>query len=247
MAHREELKVRTSDCDKYLKLEASSVLDLFQESAGRDCLQYSLDSPTLIREKNLTWVLTGIALKFNEYPTWPTNVKIDTWTKSFKGFKALRDYRLFNEDNLSIIEGSSIWALLDIDSRRPIKLESLNNNIKLEEDNHVFTDIIPGKFDKLIGDYNSVSEIIVNKSDLDINNHVSNIRYLKWLFTYLDDNYIDDMELELVNISYRGESILGDNLSLKTSFNGFKALHSFVNKKTDKEICLMSTTWRKRG
>lgn len=244
MPYTEELKFRTSDCDKNLKLTPSSILDLFQETAGRHCIPYGLDSPTLIKNYDATWVLTGMALNLESYPCWPGSVKIDTWTTSLKGFKALRDYTLYNDDGKNIIQGSSVWAMINLKTRRPTKMDTLNSSFEIENDIHELPNITPGK-PKILDDYGEAGVIInVNRSDLDLNNHVSNIQYLVWLYTYMDNKFLDIKELSSINISYRGETYLNDELLFKTVFIDNCGYHSFINKKTNKEICIISSTWR---
>ncbi|MGL1894187.1 MAG: thioesterase [Spirochaetaceae bacterium] len=244
MPYTEKLKIRTSDCDKNLRITPSSILDLLQESAGRHSEPYKLDSPSLISEQGLTWVLIGMALKFDNYPVWPGSVKIDTWAKSLKGFKALRDYSVFDDDGKNIIHGSSIWALLNIETKRPTKIETVASGMATEDDQDILSGIIPGRPEKLDHSGEHEEIILVNRSDLDINNHVSNIQYITWLFTYLQEDYLEQMELSFVNISYKGETYLNDELRLKTTIIDNKGYHTFINIKTNKEICSISSMWR---
>lgn len=246
MPHIEQLKIRTSDCDKYLKITPSSVLDLFQETAGRHSITFGLDSPTLIQDRGMTWVLTAMALNFDHYPKWPESVGIQTWIKELKGFKALRDYSVYDESGRNVINGSSVWALLDLQTRRPVKIGSLNTELEIEQDNHSIVDIIPGRM-KSPDDYgNNEITIKVNSGDIDLNNHVSNIQYLAWMYTSQGEEFLKDYELSSVNISYRGETHLNDELLYKNMITEDNGSHCFINKLTGKVVCIISSSWRKK-
>lgn len=242
MPFSDNFLVRTTDCDANLKLTTPAMLDLFQESAARHCLKYNLDSPYLIDNKGQTWVLTGMALKITEYPKWPEDVRIDTWAKSFKGFKAYRDYTIYNSNGNRAVEASSIWALLDIKSRRPVKLETLETQMKEEGELSNLPDILPGRPETI--DFSSCSETVieVHKGNLDLNNHVSNIQYIFWLHIYIENS--GELELEYINISYKGESYLGDRLIFKSSIEHGKGYHCFINSLTGKDVCVMETHWK---
>ena len=237
------LNIRTSDCDSKLFIKPSAVLDLFQETAGRHCIPYKLDSPTLISEKGVTWVLSGVVVRFLEFPKWPETVEVKTWARTLKGFKAHRDYTILNKDSKSIIQGSSQWALLDINKRRPVRIEDINNGMEIETDLTQFENIIPGKFDKPSNYADTGTIIKVNVENLDLNNHVSNIEYIKWLFLYINKEFLKIKTLYFMNISFCGESYLGDELILKKQNIENKGYYSFFNKSSNKEVCVIYTEW----
>ncbi|MBN2619013.1 MAG: hypothetical protein JXR64_11940 [Spirochaetales bacterium] len=244
MAHTENFKIRTSECDGKMKLTPAAVLDLFQETAGRHCVPHQIDSPSLLKKENKTWVLSGLSVEFNKYPIWPENVDVETWAKSLTGFKALRDYSIKNSQGEIVVNGSSTWALLDMSRRRPCKIDLLDlsmeidtgrnaidsSNIKIDS-NNVFSECI-------------ISEICVTSSNIDVNEHVSNIEYVNWIYQFIPNSFIQNKEISFMNIMYKGEALLNDNLILETSLNSNSGLHKFINKENGMELCIITTHWR---
>lgn len=243
MTHKEIFKIRTSECDKNMKIIPSAILDLFQETAGRHCLPSRMDSPSLIKDHNATWVLTGMALEFNELPSWPEEIEVETWAKSLTGFKAFRDYKILNSKGSNIINGSSIWALINLETRRPVKIDSIASVMKINSGINSM-EINPGKFNLENNLEFNESTIIVTKSDLDMNDHVSNIQYITWLHNHSNKDFLNKYELKSLNISYKGECYLGDELLYKSSVTPLSGSHIFVNKKTNKEVCTISSGWK---
>lgn len=242
MPYQEKLKLRTTDCDKEMRITPAGVLDLFQEAAGGHCIPHKIDVPTLIKENGLTWVLIGMSLEFKRLPVWPELLTINTWAKSLKGFKALRDYAIEDNDGNNIINGSSVWALVDIKSKRPSKIDSLNHDMEIEPDSHSIPGTTPGRMESIKLDDFEGSPFVVNHSDLDMNHHVSNIQYLKWFYSYLDQDFIQKNRLVGMNISYKGETCFGDKLIFKGTIDNGKCYHSFLND-AGKEICSIESKW----
>lgn len=246
MIHKDRFKIRTSECDKNMKLMPAVVLDLFQEVAARHCEKFNLDSPELIRKHNYGWILSSLAIDFKKHPSWPEKVDVETWAKNLTGFKASRDYAISDIQGENIINGTSIWALLDLEKRRPVKIDTIASEMKVNSG----VDAVsrkPGRV-RLPEDLNyNESDIKVNVGNIDMNGHACNIEYISWLYQNTDKEYLKLNELESLNISYIDEAYLGDDLIYKSSIVDNEGAHIFVNKESGKEICKISSTWRKIG
>ena len=241
MTHKEKFKIRTSECDNKMKLIPAAILDMFQETAGRHCVPTKLDSPSLIKKHNSTWVLTAMAIEFKEFPKWPEEVEVETWAKSFTGFKAFRDYKVYNKDGKSIVAGASIWAMLNLDTHRPTKIDTIASAMTLNSGVDALN-VKPGKLE-LDSDNFEETLIKVTFGDIDMNNHVSNIQYIAWLYQNTNKEYLENSELRSLNIAYKGEAYLNDELIYKSSINNGSGSHIFVNRDTGREICKISSTW----
>ncbi|MBF9018866.1 MULTISPECIES: acyl-[acyl-carrier-protein] thioesterase [unclassified Oceanispirochaeta] len=245
MYYSQSFKIRSSECDTSLKLSPAAVLDYFQEVAGRQCIPYGMGVPEIINKYGMTWVLSGMSVKFDSYPSWPEELQIETWPRTLKGFKAFRDFLMKDNSGNILARGSSVWALLDIKTRRPVKMDFVGGIMPYDAERHAIEDPVLGRI-PAAESFNQ-EEIVfpVSPSDLDYNQHVNNIRYLIWLMTYLDPAYSKDSELIDLNIAFTGESRLGDDICIKSFMDGEKGLHSFVKVQDGKEVCRMSTRWRK--
>ncbi len=247
MYYNEEFKIRTSDCNSKMFLHPSALLDLFQESGGRHSAMYGIDTPSLLDKHKVTWVLSGLAISIDESPKWPEDINIKTWLKSAKGFKAHRDFSIFNNIGNKIIDASSIWALIDIKTRRPIPLKTIEHNLEMSPDEHSIQGIIPGKVESKIDlDSKNIqkNQITVSRNDMDLNDHVSNITYVKWMFSYIDDEFLEANTLTNLNISYRGEACLNDVLKYTSIVENGVGYHIFTNRSSGRDICVIVSNWK---
>lgn len=244
MNYTQSFKIRSSECNTSLKLTPPAVLDYFQEVAGRQCIPYGMGVPDIINNHGMTWVLSGMSVHFVSYPSWPEELQIETWPRTLKGFKAFRDFLMKDDAGTVLARGSSVWALLDIESRRPCKMDFVGEIMPHDPERKALPDPVFGRI-PAAENFNQDDVVFpVSLSDLDYNEHVNNIRYLIWLMTYLDSSYSKEREMTDLNIAFMGESRLGDHICLKSSMEGEAGLHSFIRVQDAKEVCRMSTSWR---
>jgi hypothetical protein len=59
-----------------------------------------------------------------------------------------------------------------------------------------------------------VYERTVRLSDLDVNGHVNNARYLEWIFDCYDDEFVKSHVPGFLQVNYVGETTLGDTVAL---------------------------------
>lgn len=241
MSHSEKVLLRTTDCNENLEVLPHAVMDMFQEVAGRHCVPYKMDSPTLMKNGGVSWVLSSLAIKFNSFPKWPEILDVKTWASSLKGFRAIREYEIFNSNKDRVIYASSQWALLDLNKRRPVRIENINEDMAIEDGLEFFKENPPGKIKKPDQYSELLATITVNRDNLDFNDHVSNIQYIKWLSTLLKKR--DDISLSFLNIAFTGESYLENKLSVYRSFNNNRGQYMFFNETLKKEVCIIYTEW----
>ena len=243
MTHKEQFSIRTSECNANMKIQPKMVLDLFQEVAARDCQRFNLDSPALIKSHNTGWILSGTAVEFKRHPSWPEKLEAETWIKNLTGIKATRDYSICDESGENIINGTSIWALLDLETRRPVRINDLTSAFKVNTGVDALN-VRPGRVKINMDTHFDENEITVNTGDIDMNGHVCNIQYVSWLNYNTDKEYLKTHELKSLNIAYLGEAYLGDELIYKSSIIDNEGSHIFILKESGKEICKVVSTWR---
>ena len=101
-------------------------------------------------------------------------------------------------------------------------------------------------------------EITVTTEDLDILNHVNNVKYVQWVQDIAEENWINNTSTTLRDtyywimlshhIQYKAEAVLGDVLLLKTFVTKAEGLRStriveIYNQKTNKLLTTSETIW----
>jgi acyl-ACP thioesterase len=174
-------KIGFFDTDHQLKLRIQSVARFFQEIAVFHSTRVGV-GPDVLSKKGVGWFLNRLEIEFFRYPMLGENIKIITWSRGFKRYKAYREY-LIESPQGEIARGSSIWIFFDFNRKRiakvPVQISGL-----YEVDKEKY-------FDKEIDDWKTCGRIHPEKqmdislrySDFDVNGHVNNTIYLEFLET----------------------------------------------------------------
>ncbi|MAO66173.1 MAG: acyl-[acyl-carrier-protein] thioesterase [Balneola sp.] len=202
--HAEQFKIRASEVDSKGKTTLPALCSLFQEVAGNHALQLNFDISQL-HEQDLTWVLHRMDIKMDRFPEWRESITIETWPAAGDALRAYRNYRIMDEEGNQIGACLSYWMMINLKTRKPTRMPQEVLDLRLSEIEHVF----PVKSDRLkpFEDGDVKKKFVVRKSDMDMNEHVNNARYVEWLMeTYDDKAYL----IKNIDIVFMQESGTGD-------------------------------------
>ena len=117
----ESLNIKIYDLDLTEKLSFISVCNYLQESATKHADKLNISAWHLI-ELNITWVLYRIQIKMDKYLGFNERLIIDTWPAVIKDPYDFRAFRIFNKDNIEIGSALYNWLLIDLDTRKPVRI-----------------------------------------------------------------------------------------------------------------------------
>jgi len=188
-------------------ISLTSLADLFQEIAWAHA--DSADFGRNLSEMNLMWALARLEINLLEFPKWGQTIRLFTGSKGADKLFAFRDFMIWDEDQRVLARGMSSWLLLNSATKRIQKPEAI---------------LPPALFDptlkpdrqppKLVarGELTATEELKVRFSDLDLNYHVNNTSYIRWVENILADQGIYPSDL---SINYLAECHKDDLVSLK--------------------------------
>jgi medium-chain acyl-[acyl-carrier-protein] hydrolase len=194
------------------KLRWASLADMLQEVAWKHA--DSRDFGQQLFEKGFMWVLSRFHIKVFEMPSWGEYIKIKTAGRGINKLFALREFEVENRQGKIIAKAMSAWLLLDIKSKRPLRPRQVLP-YELFDDNPDIS-LVPDKINLDIELLTSKS-FSVNYSDLDMNNHVNNVSYIRWIEDFCFEKEIQFDEL-LIN--YLTEAIIGEEIEILFQKNG---------------------------
>ncbi len=223
--------VNSYHSDKNGKLSLSSLFHFLQECAW-DNARLNDFGYEFLKSENAFWVLSRMLVQIDEYPKWKDEIEIKTWPKGSDGFFALRDFEIYKNGNV-IGRATSSWLILDMNTHRPQKLDRFN----FIHENFLQENAIDIKLGKI----NTGSELKclekrkVYYSDLDVNQHVNNATYVRWV---LDSHFSDENGdfISEVEINFISELMLNDQFQVFKSENNQDLMYYLKNLE-DKEIC----------
>ena len=200
---------RTSDFDCFGRVRAASVLDLFQDVAG--CHAEILGCGRAAEQAlGRFWVLLCVKYEVLKQPEMFQKVKAATWPIEPKGIRFRREYRLLGENGELLIKGTSLWTVLDINTRRPV----IATNIYPEADEYLTEEAFPSESIKpeTVEPTRFSAEFTPKFSDFDFNMHVNNIRYADFVIDRAE--FSEEDEIKTLRIDYKKEIMAKDRIKI---------------------------------
>lgn len=218
-----DFNVRSYEVQTNGSATLSSVCNYFQEAAGLHAHKLDFDISQL-QAKGLTWILYKMNIEIIDYPERWDTVKVLTWPSSGDGLRAYRDYQLFDSDGQIIANAVSQWMVLDLNTRRPVRMPREILEMGLEQEKHV-TEFDKSQL-KVSPGTDSVEITTIGKHDLDMNNHVNNVKYIDWLTGYPPPLISKEKQCSRMEIQYISEATLGDRIQLSQETSTDNEIHT---------------------
>lgn len=208
MKWSEPIKVNSHDTDFNGVLRAGGVLKYMQEAANMQLHELGPSNDELM-EKGQTFFLSRIG--FVTYEPIPAYAKLtaQSWAGESRGFSFNRFFRLYSGDRI-VAEGSSVWALLNMETHRPLRVEEYHANFDIDE---TLSLPLPARLHipKPLEEMEPIGSYTVHYDDLDKNMHMNNTRYPDMLLSH------EDMRGKYASsfvINYISEAPMGETLSI---------------------------------
>ncbi|UMB60988.1 thioesterase [Lutibacter sp. A80] len=214
----ENYKVNSININTNKKLGLFGLLQILQDIASEHALKLGFGYESSI-EKGFFWVLTRQKLQMDTWPCLDDTITIKTWTKPVIDFYAIREYEIFLNHN-KIGACSTSWMILDSKTRRPKKIENTESLFKPRKDYSL--DFIAEKIilPKEIG---ATKMFEVRISDLDMNNHVNNVKYTQWVLDSIPFNYHKLFRVKEYEINFSAETFLDDKIEIHSNINNLES------------------------
>lgn len=233
--------VRSYEVDPHQEASISAICNYFQEAAGLHARELEFDISDL-QKKGLTWILYKLQVKVHTFPKRWESIQVTTWPSTGDGLRAYRDYELHNKNDELLAVGVSQWMVLDIRKKRPVKMPGELMDSRFKTDKHVL-ELHKSNLMKLTDD-NSEFITTAGLNDLDMNNHVNNVRYIDWMTGY---NLSDAMskKCDEIIIQYSAETKAGDKIYLANQAgpNKDREINYTLFKNNDKRIIANAKTY----
>lgn len=190
------------------------ILEVATEHA--DALGVGFDR--LAEDGNL-WVLSRIAIEMNRYPRLHERYALTTWIEDYNRHFSERNFEITSADGGETLGyARTIWVAINIDTRRPADLTSIEHLRGTVSDR-------PCPIDKQ-GKIRPVAEPQIRNtytfrvSDIDVNRHVNSARYVEIILNQLGLEEYDLCLLTRFEIEYRREAHYGDTVEVGSTPDG---------------------------
>lgn len=192
------------------RIKLSGIADVLQIAAWRHAEELGFGIDDMMVKENRTWALTRLHIEIERYPKYGDEIVVKTWPKKGDRIFAFRDW-LIEINGKVIIRATSTYLMIDLTTRRPLSLEGLYDNNMAPEGLHAIE-----KPAARIGEViqNQTREIYSSYSDLDVNNHVNNPRYLDWTQSLMPADFWKTHRVNSILVNFFSEVHADQTISI---------------------------------
>ena len=199
--HKEELVIGSNDIDRYYNLKISSIYTYFQEAAMHAVRDIGADSSDLAK-KNIDWVIMRMDVEIIRLPKFHDKVTTVTYPGDDMAMLYPRYYELLDENNNILVKGSSIWGLLDNNTR---SLSFKRDLVAKQTPEHTEEELkLPEKIN-MPADLEKVDTRKIYYSDIDLNGHLNNCAYIRLLVDLHDSEFYKTKTPKFIRVNYLRE------------------------------------------
>lgn len=201
-----DFEVRSYQVHPSGKLSLTALADLFQEIAWLHA--DSADFGRNLSAQQQSWILSRIDIKCVSLPSWGDPIHVYTTGRGVDKLFAFREFLVTNPQGKVLATAISSWVLMNMESRKLLRPEQVLPATLFDPLDQ--PDYQPERI-RIKGELIYTEKLKVRYSDLDLNDHVNNTSYIRWVENILcENNCMHDNTL----INYVAECTLGDELEI---------------------------------
>lgn len=191
---------------------------------------------TKLYDNRYTWVLSRLVIEMKRMPRQYEEFYIHTWVENVYRLFTDRDFEVVTTDGEVLGYARSIWAMINIETRKPEDLLALHGG--------QIADYVcdkecpierPGRI-KVRGEA-PVREYLTQYSDIDINGHVNSVKYMEHMLDLFPLEMFKQKRIGRFEIAYHAESYYGDTLSFYREAVGDDEYDIEVRKNGGEVVC----------
>ncbi|URE02139.1 Myristoyl-acyl carrier protein thioesterase [Musa troglodytarum] len=215
LVFRQNFSIRSYEIGADRTASIETLMNHLQETAlnharSAGLLVDGFGSTPEMTKKNLIWVVTKMQILVERYPSWEDVVEVDTWVASSGKNGMRRDWHVHDyRTGETVLRATSVWVMMNKLTRR---LSKIPEEVRAEIGRY-FVDCDPiidedsRKVQKLEDNTADYIKRGLNPrwGDLDINQHVNNVKYIGWILESTPISILESHELAGMTLEYRRE------------------------------------------
>ncbi|KAK9052237.1 hypothetical protein SSX86_028865 [Deinandra increscens subsp. villosa] len=214
VGYRQTVVVRSYEVGTDKTATLISIMNLLQETALNHVWMSGLlgdgfGATRGMTRNNLIWVVTRMQVEVDQYPIWGEILEIDTWVSASGKNGMRRDWEIRSHDTgIVFARATSTWVMMNEKTRR---LSKIPDEVREEISpwfihNQTIKEESPEKINKLDDNAKYInSGLQPKRSDLDMNHHVNNVKYVGWMLEAVPDECLENYQLSNIVLEYRKE------------------------------------------
>ena len=209
--YQQQLALRSSDVDAARRLRLSALFTLLQEAAIAHTTELGMGREKTL-DKGLLWIVTRQQIRITRLPEYDETVTISSWPGETLHLYFPRFFRLTDAAGETLLEASTLWALMDRESRHIVFPEEHGVQIEADASPPALPLPVPPRLPAL----SEERRFTVPYSYTDLNGHMNNARYPDLAEDIMPPALREGVVREIVT-EYGGEAAEGEAIVLKTA------------------------------
>ena len=207
--YKQQFQIPTAGVDRYGRLKPSWILYYAQQVAGKhfDTFQLSLVSP---EQKQLFWAVIRHRVQITRLPMENETITVETWPMPTTRVAYPRSTVAYDAQGNELFRSISLWVLMDQESRGmilPGKSGVIVNGTLRGSELAAPGSLAPKGLDQH-------TSRTVGFTELDVNGHVNNTRYLDWVADLLPSAFHQAHPAREFTVCYLSEVMETQQLDL---------------------------------
>ena len=208
--YTESFTITHTAVDRFRRLKLSQLLALCQEVAGSHFAILNADKESL-EEKGLFWAVIRTRVQINRLPGPGETVKVRTWPMPTTRVAYPRAAEALDEEGNVLFRSLSLWVLMDVNTRSMV----LPGKSGVSVEGRVQGDEIAPPPSLAPKDLENRMQRQVRYTELDVNGHMNNTRYLDWAEDLLTSSFHSCHPAKEFTVCYLSEAKEGDGMDLR--------------------------------
>ena len=196
-----------------------------------------------ISKDNMAWVLSRLSVQMAAYPAGNQSITVETWIETVSRFFTQRCFRLIDPSEKTIGYARTVWAAVDMQTRRPIDILTWRPDMAEYVDAEKQCPIERMNKIPAINGIDSCMEYTVRYSDIDINKHMNSAKYIEHTINVFDLSLFNEKFIHQFEIIFHAEGKFGDKLKLYMQ-NPAENEYLIDTKKGDESVCRSRVVWK---
>ena len=208
----EPFRVRAYEAGPDERASLLAVLNLFQEAAGEQARAHDLDVFRLPAGP-ATWVLSRLrAVVCGPLPRLRDAVTVDTWPSDRDGLRAHRDFVLRDAQGAALVRATSVWFLLDVGRRRPVRLPPAMDRFLPPPDVPRGLTLDGAAAPAAPAAPERTERFAVRHADHDRVGHANHVRIAEWALEAVPERVRAEARLAGLDVAFQAEATAGQTV-----------------------------------
>ena len=199
--YKEKIKITSVDVDSRLNLRIPSIFKFFQQVSSNHSEILGVGKRDTI-DKKMCWVITRFKVVIYDYPKLNDEIIVSTHPGETRKFLFPRYYQIFDKKGRLLVSASTIWLVLNAETRRVVTKPFGEHDFKAESSKY---DIPLPEAISFEEELTKVEDRLVRYNDTDLNGHLNNTKYVDFILDTNNREFYNNHLLKEITISYDKE------------------------------------------